>query len=117
MSRITNVEQGGTVTNKTVASTTKTHVNYQDYSSRKLSVVESPESDIIYFEITETDLKEGLVLAKKMMQDSGQYEKGKEIFEKLETDTAFKQRFIEELQKKIDKQVHYHKAIDAKGRH
>ncbi|WP_081956210.1 peptidase G2 autoproteolytic cleavage domain-containing protein [Jejuia pallidilutea] len=117
LSRITNVEQGGTVTNKTVASTTKTHVNYQDYSSRKLSVVESPESDIIYFEITETDLKEGLVLAKKMMQDSGQYEKGKEIFEKLETDTAFKQRFIEELQKKIDKQVHYHKAIDAKGRH
>lgn len=115
LSRIDNVEQGGAVSNKVSVANTKQQINYQDYSSRKLSVVKSPEVDVIYFEINEHDLEAGLALAKKMMQDSGEFERSREIFEKLENDNAFKKRFIEELQTKIDKQMQYHKEIDKKG--
>lgn len=118
LSSISNLEQGGTIVSKTTSgNTTDGVVNYQDYSSRKLSVVEAPETDIIYFEITKQDLEEGLVLAEKMMKDSGQYEKNKEIFDKLKNDSAFKERFITDLQIKLDKQIHYHKEIDKKGDH
>ncbi len=117
LSRLTNTEQNTSVTAKHSLANTKGQINYQDYSSRKLSVVETPETDIIYFEITEQDLEAGLELAKKMMKDSGEYTQGKEIFEKLENDNAFRNQFIEELQKKIDKQVHYHKEIDKQSRH
>lgn len=115
LSRIENVEQGGAVSSKVAVTNTKPQINYQDYSSRKLSVVKSPEVDIIYFEINEHDLNEGIVLAKKMMEDSGEFERSKEIFEKLENDNEFRSRFISELQEKIDKQMQYHKDIDKKG--
>jgi len=117
LSRIENVEQGGAVSNKASIANTKQQINYQDYSSRKLSVVKSPEVDIIYFEINEHDLNEGIILAKKMMEDSGEFERSKEIFEKLENDNEFRSRFIAELQEKIDKQMQYHKEIDKKGKY
>lgn len=116
LTRISNVEQGGSVSAKEALIKTKSgQINYQAYSSRKLAVVKSPETNIIYFEINEQDLEEGLALAKKMMLDSGNFDRNRKIFDKLENDTAFRQQFISNLQKKIDKQMKYHKEIDKSG--
>ena len=52
-----------------------------------------------------------------MMRDSGEFERAKPFFEKIKNDYEFKERFLNEIQKKLDKQVHYHKEIDKKGRH
>lgn len=90
---------------------------YENHTNRKISVVESADTEIIYFEITKQDVEEGLVLAEKMMRDSGEYERTKPFFEKIKNDSGFKERFLSEIQKKLDKQVHYHKEIDKKGRH
>lgn len=113
---LNSLKQGTTVAHKEEV-VTNTKLNYQDYTSSKISVVESPEYDIIYLEITKQDLEEGIVLAEKMMKESGDYELNKEIFERLRNDSEFKENFISEIQRKLDKQIHYHKEIDKKGRH
>ncbi|SEQ57343.1 Peptidase_G2, IMC autoproteolytic cleavage domain [Hyunsoonleella jejuensis] len=117
LATLSNINESAVVVNKGVSvKSSNDGVDYQNHTSRKVSVVKSPETDIIYFEINEQDLEAGLALAKKMMEDSGEFERSREIFEKLENNPEYKKRFIGELQSKIDKQLHYHKEIDKKGK-
>lgn len=117
LSNISRLEQEGTSSNKTNSGVNhKNDAVHGNQSDRKVTVIESVETEIVYFEITRQDIEDGLAYAEKTMRENGEYERNREFFEKIETDKAFKKRFIDELQKKLDKQIHYHKEIDKKGR-
>lgn len=90
--------------------TATTHQNH-----RKYEIIESDESDIIYFEITKEDIENAVVAAEEAMRESGMYEANIEVWNKLKTDQKFRNDFINELVTKLQKQIHYHKQID-KGR-
>ena len=117
LSRILRMEQGS-VANSEIASDTheKHDLTFEKHSNRKVTTVESLDTEIIYFEITREDVENGLIYAEKMMRDSGEYERNREFFEKIDNDQEFRKRFIDEIQKKLDKQVHYHKEIDKKAK-
>lgn len=83
------------------------------HNDRKYEVIESAESDIIYFEITRKDIEKAIVAAESEMRKFGMYEANKDVWEKLKTDAKFKNDFINELESKLQKQIHYHKQIDS----
>lgn len=117
LTNISKLEQGGISSNKISSGVIhEDDAEHENHSGREVTVVESVETEIIYFEITRKDIEDGLAYAKKTMLDNGEYERNREFFEKIENDKGFKKRFIDELQKKLDKQIHYHKEIDKKGR-
>jgi hypothetical protein len=89
----------------------------EEHNQRKFEVVESAETDIIYFEITRTDLEKALVSAEDAMKESGLYEANKAVWERLKTDPKFKNDFIDKLEAKLQKQMHYHQEIDKGARH
>ncbi len=82
----------------------------------KYELVESPESDVVYFQITRDDFEKGLVMAEDMIRSSGEYERYKEHIEKLKNDAAFKEKFFNKLQSDLKHRLHYHKQVDRVGR-
>lgn len=84
---------------------------------RHYEVIESAESDIVYFEITKKDIENALGPAEEAMKDSGIYEANKEVWDKLKADMAFRNDFIAQLEKRLQKQIHYHKQIDKSAKH
>lgn len=69
------------------------------------------EDDIIYFEITDADVENGLKLAEKMMQDEGVDTDNHIVWKKLREDSSFKLKITNSIKSKLDKQIHYHKEI------
>jgi hypothetical protein len=111
LDRINNVENG-TYTRQIVENEKESHSKYE--------VIESPESDIIYHEITRDDFEKGLILAEQMILSSnknGENEKLVEALNKLKTDEEFKTKFFNMIQEELSKQIHFHQEIDIKGRH
>lgn len=74
------------------------------------------ENDIIYYEITDVDIENGLELAKKSMQEEGTDTKNHFVWKKLREDSSFKNKIVNLIKKKFDKQMHYHKEIDKESR-
>jgi hypothetical protein len=87
------------------------------HNERKYEVLETAETDIIYFEITKNDIENAIVEAEVQMKEFGMYEANKEVWNKLKTDAKFKTDFTNELHANLQKQMHYHKEIDKGGRH
>ncbi|MBO6880713.1 hypothetical protein [Winogradskyella sp.] len=86
----------------------------------KYEIVESPENDVIYYEITRDDFEKGLLLAEKMILSANEDQANDKLVEalkKLKTDPGFKNRFFTELQVGLRKQIHFHQEIDKTGRH
>ncbi len=117
LSSIANIENSTVTKSGIYSKSTKNGVVYENHTSREISVVESTDSDVIYIEVTREDVEQGLILAEKMIRESGEYERNKEIFERLENDLEYRNNFIDKIQEKLDKQIHFHKEIDKKGRH
>jgi hypothetical protein len=82
---------------------------------RKYEIVESKDTDIIYFDLTKQDLEDALAKAEVSMRESGIYEANKEVLERIKSDPDFKNEFLNELDNKLQKVIHYHKDIDAKA--
>ncbi|MBO3116744.1 hypothetical protein J4050_08300 [Winogradskyella sp. DF17] len=95
----------------------QTTVSGTAHNQRKYEIVELEETDVIYFEITKTDIEKAIVAAEESMKESGLYDANKEVWEKLQTDGGFRQDFITELHGKLQKQLHYHKEIDQSSKH
>lgn len=87
------------------------------HNERKYEVVETAETDIIYFDITKEDIEIAIVEAELQMREYDMYEANKDVWNKLKTDPKFKTDFINELHTKLQKQMHYHKQIDKGTRH
>ncbi|GAA4812201.1 hypothetical protein [Litoribaculum gwangyangense] len=120
LTNISRIESGHVVSSEVSSDSTTNEgekVVHNSHSDRKVTVIEAVETEIIYFEITRQDIEDGLAYARKTMTEFGEYDRNREFFERIDNDTEFRERFIDEIQKKLDKQVHYHKAIDKKGRH
>ncbi|WP_298898881.1 hypothetical protein [uncultured Psychroserpens sp.] len=69
------------------------------------------ENDIIYYEITDADIENGLKLAEKMMQDQGIDTMKHLVWKKLKEDPSFKLKFTNSLKDKFDQHIHYHKEV------
>ena len=88
-----------------------------EHDYRKFEVVESQETDIVYFEITKTDIEQAIIEAEIVMRESGMYEANNEVWERMNSDPKFKADFIDGLYEKLQKQLHYHKQIDSGVKH
>lgn len=111
LKKVNAIENG--VNNNQLATNTKE--NHSEYE-----IIESIESDIIYHKITKDDFEKGLLLAEEMIVNSnknGENVKLLEALNKLKTDSGFKNKFFNELQEGLEKQIHFHQEIDKKGRH
>ncbi|WP_299334212.1 hypothetical protein [uncultured Psychroserpens sp.] len=75
------------------------------------------EDNIIYYEITDADIENGLKLAEKMMKDEGVDTRKHLVWKKLNEDPDFKLKFINSVKEKFDKQIHYHKEVIKEAKH
>ncbi|MDP5158769.1 MAG: hypothetical protein NWQ07_09355 [Flaviramulus sp.] len=73
------------------------------------------ENDIIYFEITDADIENGLKLAEKMMQDDGINTSNHVVWQKINEDANFKIKITNAIKSKFENQIHYHKEINKKS--
>lgn len=117
LSSISNLEQGKVMGADNIEETHENGQTSKKHIQRKYNIVESHETDIIYFELTEDDFEKGLVLAEEMIRDSGEYERYKEPLERLKNDATFKSKFFNKLKSDLHKKIHYHKGIDKGGKH
>ncbi|ARV09013.1 hypothetical protein BTO05_04950 [Winogradskyella sp. PC-19] len=102
LSRITAIENGNTVPADSDIANSGVSSDGRNYNI---------EDDIIYYEITDADVENGLLLAEKSMQDEGVDTKKHFVWKKLREDAAFKSKLKDALKKKLDKQLHYHKEV------
>jgi hypothetical protein len=115
---ISRLENGENITLTNKASAKKSAEDNQDennHNHRKYEVVESEDTDIIYFEITRQDFEKALVTAEESMRENGLYEANKDVLERINSDLSFKNDFLNQIENKLKKAVHYHKDIDKKG--
>ncbi len=75
------------------------------------------ENDIVYYEITDQDIENGLALAEKSMQEDGVDTMKHFFWKKLKNDQGFKSKLMTSIKKKLDKQFHYHKEIHSNTKH
>lgn len=90
----------------------------EDHSDKPYEVIESPDSDIVYHEITRHDFEKGLELAEEMIM-SAEHKNEHVIaaLNRLKTDIAYKDEFFRKIQEGLRKRIHFHQKIDKKGRH
>lgn len=74
------------------------------------------ENDMIYYEITDSDIENAFVLAEKMMQDGGVDPAIFEIWKKMKENPSSKHKLRNSLKEKFSKQIHYHKEVTKKAR-
>ncbi|OZV67537.1 hypothetical protein CA834_11335 [Winogradskyella aurantia] len=111
--KIAAIEEGANEGQLRLNSNTDEHQNNSKYK-----IIESTESDIIYYDITRDDFEKGLLLAEEMILGADvKNEKVIEALNKLKTDLAFKNKFFKRIQDGLSKQIHFHQEIDKKGRH
>ncbi|MTE27330.1 hypothetical protein [Winogradskyella ouciana] len=111
MTKVNNMEKG-------VSSNVSLANEDEDlYSPRDYEIVDNGHGETIYFKLTREDVIEGIALAEKQMKDSGVNLEENEFWTKMNSDVAFKEKFIDELLVKFDRVMHYHKEIDKKPRH
>ncbi|TBN04850.1 hypothetical protein EYD45_06210 [Hyunsoonleella flava] len=84
---------------------------------RKYDVVDTDHGEIIYFKVERKDFDYGFELAEKNLREDG-YDIDNDVFwNKVKTEPDFKNKLIDKLMQRFDKQMHYHKQIDKKKRH
>ncbi|MEO1031663.1 MAG: hypothetical protein AAFX55_09685 [Bacteroidota bacterium] len=103
ISRIAVLEKGG------VTSNDDSHLDEESSGVSADGRNYTIENDIIYYEITDTDIENGLKLAERTMQEEGVDTKNHFVWKKLREDPSFKLKFMNAIKKKFDKQIHYHK--------
>lgn len=94
---------------------TKEVKDENNHGHRKYEVVASQDSDIIYFDLTRQDLADALAKAEVSMRENGLYVANKEVLERIKSDSKFKNNFLNQLENKMQKAIHFHKDIDAKA--
>lgn len=115
LKKINAIERGVQEDELTASTNSNVKENHSEYE-----VIESTESDIIYHKITRDDFEKGLLLAEEMIMNSNKNGENKKLVEalnKLKTDANYKTKFFNELQRGLEKQIHFHQEIDKKGRH
>ncbi|ULC58570.1 hypothetical protein MBM09_11635 [Flaviramulus sp. BrNp1-15] len=86
------------------------------YGNRDYEIVDTDEGEIVYWEITNEDFELGLKMAEEQMRADGVDYENDMFWNKIKNDLAFKNKTIQKLKEKFDKQIHYHKENN-KGKH
>jgi hypothetical protein len=115
ISRVDALEQG------------KTGVQYtEDYeglpkkgeiNGRKYEILNTEIGELIYWKLTIEEFDKALEIAEKTLLDDGFDLENNEFWKGLKTDPNFKNNLFNKLEKKLDKQFHYHKELNKTGTH
>ncbi|WP_412560286.1 hypothetical protein [Winogradskyella sp. MIT101101] len=70
------------------------------------------ENDVIYFEISDEELEEGLRLAEKMLRKQGITKSQEYVITKIKEDAAFKAKIMNKMKESLKNQIHFHKEIN-----
>ena len=114
IARIDNLENGGTTTFKQQP-LTKTAVSEENYAHDGRKYEE--HFGVVYFQLADSELEEGLKLAEKMLRDQGITKSQEHILTRIKNEPEFKQKLITSVKEKLIKQIHYHKDINEKSGH
>ena len=96
---------------RTISKNTDTHV--EDI----IEIKTSDPSTIVYFEITRDQILGGVDLAEKMFVESGGDLNTHPFWKRMQSDIAYKDGVVDEMQKKLQKTMHTHKIIDKESAH
>jgi len=70
------------------------------------------ENGVIYFEISDDEIEQALVLVEKMMQEQEFTKSQTYIWKKIKEDAEFKSKFIGKIKDEMKKHIHYHKEVN-----
>lgn len=118
--RLTKLEDNGVAIADNKPANVKSDNHQEDsqgYDDRKYEIIDTDKGEVIYWEVTREDFEKGLKMAEEQMRLEGFDVDNHLFWKKIKSDSAYKNRTLEMLRAKFDKQVHYHKEIDKKGGH
>jgi hypothetical protein len=70
------------------------------------------ENDVVYFEISDEELEEGLRLAEKMLRKQGITKSQEYVITKIKEDPVFKSKIMDKMKESLKNQIHFHKEIN-----
>ena len=110
-------EEDQTPLTKKALSKTTAVSNSDHYDDRKYEIIDTEKGEVIYWEVTIEDFENGIEMAEAQMRIDGIDFKNNLFWNKLKQDSAFKNKMLGLIKTKMDKQIHYHKEMDKKGKH
>ncbi|NMH89391.1 hypothetical protein [Flavivirga algicola] len=113
LEKLSNIEQGISPAsiNQTASGKKDTH------DERKYEILDSPEGEIIYFEMRNEDFEHGLQMAQEQLLSEGVDLENHILWKRINNDPMFKEKLRGKLQTKFHKQLHYHKEVSKKAKH
>ncbi len=111
---IASLKEGNTSTDK--ATSTYNTSNVAGNSKEKVPSLQSIKTealDNINIEIKPQDIELAFKQAEDILIQSGEYERVKDFFEKIKTDTVFKKDVMDKIKRNVENALQYHKDIAA----
>jgi hypothetical protein len=86
-----------------------------EINGRKYEILNTEIGELIYWKLTIEEFDKALEIAEKTLLDDGFNLENNEFWKGLKTDPNFKNILFNKLEKKLDKQFHYHKELNKTG--
>jgi hypothetical protein len=112
ISRVLMIEQG--ISNSAIIKSTNQQeiAKKGEVNGRKYEIEEIPDGEVIYWEIKREDLEKGLKMAEEQMRENGIDMENNPFWKQIKTDPNFKTQLFDKIEKKLEKQFHYHKVLN-----